>query len=115
MSLKPEHHFTLDLGQLTLCFADEKGQAWLAIHVPKHFTAKAGMLGMPCQTLCGMNLHRFHLSCSSCRLRRVWLGAMPNLIRVHVHSIAIWDDRPQARLKDLLLKKLISVCEWLAN
>jgi hypothetical protein len=40
---------------------------------------------------------------------------MPNLIRVHVHSTAIWDDRPQGRLKDALLKKLISVCEWLAN
>ena len=114
--MKPVDHFTLDFGQLTRYFTDEHGQAWLGIYVPKQFTAKkAGPLGMPCQTLCGMNLHRFHLTCSSCRLRRVWLGEMPNLIRVHVHGIAVWDDRPQARLKDVLLKKLISVCEWLAN
>jgi hypothetical protein len=46
--LKPVDHLTVDFGQLTRYFADEHGQAWLGIYVPKQFTAKkAGSLGMP--------------------------------------------------------------------
>ena len=44
-------HLTVDFGPLTRYFADEHGQEWLGICVPKQFTAKkAGSLGMPCQT-----------------------------------------------------------------
>ena len=61
--MKPVDHFTLDFGQLTRYFADEHGQEWLGIYVPKQFTAKkTGSLGMPCQTLCGMNLVGYGVS-----------------------------------------------------
>ncbi|MGB9672066.1 MAG: hypothetical protein ACPLZY_02850 [Candidatus Norongarragalinales archaeon] len=87
---------------------------WQEIVVePGTFKAKLG--GMPCQHLCGHGFRRFHLTCAFCRVRRVYMGKMPSRIRVTPYLMLIWVDRPHRRLKDLFLKKLLTLAEFLAN
>ena len=93
----------------------EKGELYQIIRVKpdRNFNNKLG--GMPCQSLCGHNYKRFHLTCMFCRLRRVYYGKMPSKIRVAPYMLLIWKDRKHSKIKNLLLKKLLTICELLAN
>ena len=93
----------------------EGGELYQIIKIKPSSSMKNKMGGMPCQSLCGHNFKRFHLTCMFCRLRRVYYGKMPNKIRVTPYLLLIWKDRKYAKIKNVLLKKLLTLCEWLAN
>jgi hypothetical protein len=85
---------------------------------------------MPCSSLCGYTdeMRRPHFSCLFCRVRRLFYGKMDSK-RYHYNKIArlvfpqqcvtyvllIDQERSFKRVKDALLKKLLTICELLAN
>ena len=96
--------------------ANEKGELYQIYLVPKVLPfKKKSLLAMPCQVLCNHSLGRFHLSCLNCRTRRVWRGKLDPKQQVHVYTITIRDGRRLAHLRDLLIKPLASLIEFLAS
>jgi hypothetical protein len=85
---------------------------------------------MNCSVLCGYagTMARPHLSCLFCRVRRFFYGKM-NPKKYHYNSrmrivfpadqttyvMLIDNQRRFAALKSQILKRLLTVCEWLAN
>ena len=70
----------------------------------------------PCRSLCGFDLHRWHLTCLlSCLLRRVHYGKMP--AKIPVQGYTLWIDRGRRfeRVKALLLKRVMTIAEQLAK
>jgi len=82
---------------------------------PEILPITSTMGGFACQVLCGKQLRRPHLSCLTCRTRRAYYGRMPNRIEVDLYVLNIWKHRRFARAKDAILKRLLSLCEVLAN
>lgn len=83
---------------------------------------------MPCRTLCGHPLGRFHWTCLYCRIRRFFYGKMdPKKYHYNrymglvmpesqtTYVLIIDNTRRLARVKNSLLKKLFTLCEMLAN
>jgi hypothetical protein len=96
---------------------------------------------MPCKTLCRHNLDRFHFSCLYCRVRRFHYGKMdPNKYHYNRFLGAVLPNKPEdmepytfflsdtasytiiidkmrrfAKIKDVLLKKLLLIAEKYQN
>jgi hypothetical protein len=92
---------------------------------------------LPCKKLCGHDLKRFHVTCLVCRFRRAYVGKYRAryLDHARVECRMIYDkrgyyivprkgycyvltvdgDRKNRRIKDVLLKRVLSVAEILAN
>ena len=65
---------------------------------------------------CRSRLKRFHFTCLKCRRKRAEEGRIPELIRVVPYTLLIWKDRPLARVKNRLLKAVLTLVEvFLAN
>jgi len=71
--------------------------------------------GFACRSLCGKSLRRPHFTCLFCRLRRAYYGKMSNKIEVTAYLLLIRRDRRFAKVKAVVLKRLLAICEWLAN
>jgi hypothetical protein len=70
----------------------------------------------PCRPLCGFDLRRWHLTCLlSCLLRRVHYRKMPAKIPVQGYTLWIHRGRRFERVKELLLKRIITIAEQLAK
>lgn len=87
-------------------------QSWSSIQ-PYRLDAKTG--GFACQNLCNKSLRRPHLTCLFCRLRKAYYGKMPEKIEVTPYLLLIRRERSFAQFKAVLLRKLLVICEWLAN
>ena len=73
-------------------------------------------LAPPCRSLCGFDLHRWHLTCLlSCLLRRVHYGKMPAKIPVQGYVLWIHRGRRFEPVKRVLLKRLMTLAEQLAK
>jgi hypothetical protein len=85
---------------------------------------------MPCSSLCGYagKMRRPHFSCLFCRVRRFFYGKMDpekyhynSLMRVvfpedqTTYVLLIDNNRRNAKVKAAILKRLLTICEWLAN
>ena len=85
-------------------------------------------MSFPCKKLCGHDLRRPHLSCLFCRVRRFYYGKMDrqkyrynSLMRIVLpedrttYVLLIDNQRRFARVKAIVLQRLLTICEWLAN
>lgn len=85
---------------------------------------------MACSSLCGYTneMRRPHLTCLFCRVRRFFYGKLDRkhfrynrLMRVvmpqdcETYVMFIDKKRRHAKLKAAILKRLLTLCEWLAN
>jgi hypothetical protein len=85
---------------------------------------------MACSSLCGYtnDMRRPHLSCLFCRIRRFFYGKMDPIkyhynryMRIVVpadqttYVLLIDNKRRLACVKAQILKRLLTICEWLAN
>jgi hypothetical protein len=85
---------------------------------------------MACSSLCGYTaeMRRPHLTCLFCRVRRLFYGKMNpkqyhynRYMRIVLPSdcsnyvLFIDNKRRFAKAKSIVLKHLLSICEWLAN
>lgn len=82
---------------------------------PINYPYNKSMFGPPCQALCGHRLNRWHMSCFTCRIRRVWMGKVPSKGKVSVYVMYIQKDLPFKTLRRILLKRLLTLCEVLAT
>jgi hypothetical protein len=85
-------------------------------------------MSFACKKLCGHNLHRPHFTCLFCRIRRLHYGKMDKS-KYHYNSkmrivmpqdcqtyvLFIDNKRPHARIKEQILKRMLTICEWLSN
>jgi len=72
--------------------------------------------GFPCRSLCGKNLRRPHLTCLYCATRKAYYGKGYKRVRfIHTYILNIDRERRFAKAKDILLKKLLTICEMLAT
>jgi hypothetical protein len=85
-------------------------------------------MSFACRKLCGYKLRRPHFTCMFCRVRRFFYGKLDRS-QYHYNSkmrIVMPEDRTTyvlfidnkrhlANVKALMLKRLLTVCEWLAN
>jgi len=62
--------------------------------------------------LCGKNLRRIHLTCLTCKLRRVVAGFDPPLQPINIHQVWIRKNIPVWR--KILIKNLLSIAEALS-
>jgi len=70
----------------------------------------------PCRSLCGFDLHRWHVTCIfSCLLRRVHYGKLPGKIPVQGYTLWIHKGRQFERVKTALLKRVMTIAEQLAK
>jgi hypothetical protein len=70
----------------------------------------------PCRSLCGFDLHRWHVTCIfSCLLRRVHYGKLPAKIPVQGYTLWIVKGRRFESMKQALLKRLLTICEQFAK
>jgi len=71
--------------------------------------------GFACRSLCNLDLHRPHWTCMHCDSRKAYYGrGYHDRIRISTYVLYIDENRPNAKLKGILLKKALSVCEGLA-
>jgi hypothetical protein len=69
-----------------------------------------------CRSLCGFDLHRWHVTCIfSCLLRRVHYRKMPAKIPVQGYTLWIHKGRRFEGVKQALLKRLLTICEQVAK
>jgi len=85
-------------------------------------------MSFACRKLCGYKLRRPHFTCLFCRVRRFFYGKLDRK-KYHYNSkmrivlpedyityvLFIDNKRHLANVKALVLKRLLTVCEWLAN
>jgi hypothetical protein len=85
---------------------------------------------MPCHSLCGhsQHMHRPHISCLFCRIRRLCYGKMDKT-KYHYNSklrivmpqdcetYVLFIDRKRSheKIKEILLKRILTLAEWLSN
>ena len=72
--------------------------------------------GFACRKgLCNLGLRRPHWTCMHCDSRKAYYGrGYHDRIRISTYILYIDENRPNAKLKGILLKKALSVCEGLA-
>jgi hypothetical protein len=104
----------LAVGKVSQLVLDESGQFWQEFLAPTPSCKTAAGPGT-CENLCGHKLKRPHFSCQFCRARKAWSGDMPSRIRVTPYILLLWKDRPGRAWKEKLLKKILPICEYLAN
>jgi hypothetical protein len=75
-------------------------------------TSKNG--GPRCQSLCGRAMRRPHWTCLFCRIRRVAMGELPQVLEVGVYMLTIRKGRSHWRIKNILIRRLMNVAEFLA-
>jgi len=69
-----------------------------------------------CRKLCGLNLKRPHMTCLYCASRKAYYGKGYRHVRfIETYILNIDRERRFAKTKDLLLKKLLTICEMLAT
>jgi hypothetical protein len=69
---------------------------------------------MPCQPYCGLNLHRFHISCFTCPIRMIRAGRLPLKFPVRAKWLTVHPhDGGLGRVKATLLKPVLSVLSML--
>jgi hypothetical protein len=69
-----------------------------------------------CRKLCGLNLKRPHMTCLYCASRKAYYGKGYRHVRfIDTYILNIDRERRFAKTKDLLLKKLLTICEMLAT
>jgi len=85
-------------------------------------------VSLACRKLCGYDLRRPHFSCMYCRVRRWFYGKMDKN-KYHYNAqmrivmpgdcttyvLFIDNGRRLKNVKAQLLKRLLTICEWLAN
>lgn len=71
----------------------------------------------PCRSLCGLDLKRVRFTCfAHCRIRRVYYGELPVFNEIiGVYTLTVLKRRRFARVKDELLRRLLSLAELCAN
>jgi hypothetical protein len=86
-------------------------------------------MSFACRKLCGYTeMKRPHFSCLFCRVRRFFYGKMDKTcyhynkqMRIVMpqdcttYVIFIDNKRRLANIKSAILKRLLTICEWLAN
>jgi len=63
----------------------------------------------------GHKVHRPHYSCPFCRFRKMYYGKMPSRIEVEPCTVYLWKNRRHARIKNLIIHRLLNIVEALAN
>ena len=72
--------------------------------------------GFACRKLCGLNLRRPHMTCLYCASRKAYYGKGYRPVRfIDTYILNIDLDRRFAKAKGMILKKLLTICEWLAT
>jgi len=72
--------------------------------------------GFACRKLCGLNLKRPHMTCLYCVSRKAYYGKDYRPVRrISTYILNIDEDRRFAKGKGAILKKLLTICEWLAT
>jgi len=78
--------------------------------------AKRFSFGFACRSLCGLNLNRPHMTCLYCATRKAYYGKGYRPVRfIDTYILNIDLDRRFALVKGMILKKLLTICEWLAT
>jgi hypothetical protein len=99
--------------------ADETtGQMFQCVDTSAYTHSENRGLGFGCQTLCKQELHRPHWTCVGfCAFRRVLKGEIPPIVPVHPYLLLRLHNkyRRHVWLKDLLVKKLLVIIEWLVS
>jgi len=94
----------------------EDGRFYQVFRLEGASKASNGPLGsMPCQELCGNTLQRTHITCLTCRARKVWLGQLPKVIHIGTYILTWREGRRFQAVKQPILKKLLTIAEFLAN
>lgn len=108
----------MQLNNHSSILVDGEGHFYQHFDIPKDFKPKQTRLRYGCGELCGFpNLKRVHLTCLHCRPRRVYEGKLEPLIPItlHLFTISRSPTRKYAKVKDLLIKQLKSIIEYLSD
>lgn len=68
-----------------------------------------------CHFRCNIARDRPHLTCLHCRYRKWVKGELPDMIRLRRYCIFDWVDKPNARLKNIIRKPLLTLAEILCH
>jgi len=72
--------------------------------------------GFACRSLCGLSLRRPHMTCVYCASRKAYYGKSHRPVRfIDTYILNVDRERRLAKAKDVVLKKLLTVCEMLAT
>jgi hypothetical protein len=72
--------------------------------------------GFACRKLCGLSLRRPHMTCAYCASRKAYYGKGYRPVRrISTYILNIDLDRRFALAKGMILKKLLTIAEWLAT
>ena len=72
--------------------------------------------GFACRKLCVLSLRRPHMTCLYCASRKAYYGKGYKPVRfIDTYILNIDLDRRFAKAKGAILKKLLTICEWLAT
>jgi hypothetical protein len=93
---------------------DDKGNSFKVVTLPDHPNVKPHFFGPKCVNLCGYDLRRPHLTCGCCGWRLVKEGKRKPVEPCTVYFLTIMHNR-RFPLKNWLLKRWLSVAEYLAN
>ena len=113
--------------QLRIIFAGKRvqvvvdeatGQAYQCVDTSGYNRSENRGLGFGCQSLCEQELLRPHTTCVGfCAIRRVLKGEVPAILPVYPYLLLRLHNkyRHHVWLKDLLVKKLLAIVEWLVS
>ena len=113
-ALQPVTNLHLMFGEGINFYRDKDGLIWMKI-TPTAKEHSHGKFAPKCYQYCPHHLSRPHLTCLSCRVRRVLQRKIPEYMSVQLYVVAIWYDRPFQRIKSFILKRLLSLIECFAS
>jgi hypothetical protein len=96
---------------------EEDGQYYMKFRFPEKFNVdkNKSSFSFPCNSICMFKLSRPHAGCFRCRLRAAYVGKIPKEIRVAPYTIWLWQDRPHAKIKNVLFGLVATFLEILAS
>jgi len=101
-------YYVMEIGK-SMIVRDEYGNLYQRFETTFN-QEKHGILQPSCQELCEHQLSRHHSTCFfSCRHKKALEGKIPKVIRVQPLTVFVWKDRPYAKIKDVLLKKVFTL------
>jgi len=92
----------------------DRGMYWYSMQIKPGNVHQTG-IPFACVPLCERHLHRPHLTCLWCRIRRAWYGKMPTKIPVDLIILHVHKAQKHAKLKAAIRKFLLTLAGWTLN
>ena len=103
---------TPKLGEGIHVYEDEYEQTWLKFDPPVRRKKAHGPFALPCYGYCMFHMARPHVTCLTCRVRRIAQGKLKPLVRADLYVVALSQEGRFLKARVWMVKRLLTLAEF---